>query len=244
MGRVRAPLAVALLWTATATLVIAHLLGPTTGQFADATYLAAILAGPVVAWLGTWRSPGRKLIPVLISSGLTAAALGDVIWFAYSWAGLEPDVSLADVPYYAGYLGLGAAMLVIVLKKRQDVRRVDVDAAIDALTVVAVSVLVLWSVAVHGIVDRHVDVGDDPRRPRGLPRVPTPCSWPSCCGSCRCAATGRPWASGSRPAWPAGSSPTSATSCSWSRTGLGPPRRGLDGRRHPGRHVHLASSGP
>ena len=89
---------------------------------------------------------------MLISSGLTAAALGDFIWLAYTWAGLEPDVSLADIFYYAGYVGLGAAMLVIVLQNRQDGRRVDIDAAIDALTVVVVSVLVLWSVAVHGIV--------------------------------------------------------------------------------------------
>ena len=151
MGRVRAPLVVVLLWTGTAALVVAHLVGP-AGPFADATYLTAIFAGAAIAWLGTWWTPGRKLIPVLISSGLTAAALGDFIWLAYTWAGLEPDVSLADIPYYAGYLGLGAAMLVIVLQHRQDVRRVDVDAAIDALTVVAVSVLVLWSVAVHGIV--------------------------------------------------------------------------------------------
>ncbi len=151
MGRMRAPLVVALLWTGTAALVVAHLVGP-AGPFADATYLTAIFAGPAIAWLGTWWTPGRKLIPVLISSGLTAAALGDFIWLAYTWAGLEPDVSLADIPYYAGYLGLGAAMLVIVVQHRQDARRVDVDAAIDALTVVAVSVLVLWSVAVHGIV--------------------------------------------------------------------------------------------
>jgi signal transduction histidine kinase/CheY-like chemotaxis protein len=147
----RAPLALVVLWTATATLVVAHLLGP-VGPFQDSTYLAAILAGPVVAWLGAWQTPGRKLIPVLISCGLTASALGDVIWLAYSWAGLEPDVSLADIPYYAGYLGLGAAMLVIVLARRHDVRRVDVDAGIDALTVVVVSVLVLWSIVVHGIV--------------------------------------------------------------------------------------------
>ncbi len=151
MGRVRAPLVVALLWMGLAALVIAHLLGP-TGPFADATYLIAIFAGPTIAWLGTWQTPGRKLVPVLISSGLTAAALGDFIWLAYTWAGLEPDVSLADIPYYAGYLFLGAAMLVIVLQDRQDRRRVDIDAAIDALTVVVVSVLILWSVAVHGIV--------------------------------------------------------------------------------------------
>ena len=61
-------------------------------------------------------------------------------------------MSLADIPYYAGYLGMGAAMLVIILTRRQGVRRLDVDAAIDALTVVVVSVLVLWSIAVHGII--------------------------------------------------------------------------------------------
>ena len=151
MGRTRAPIAVVLLWTATATLVVAHLLGP-TGPFADATYLAAILLGPVIAWLGTWKTPGRKLIPVLISAGLTASALGDVIWLFYDWSGLEPNVSLADIFYYAGYLGLGAAMLAIVLAHRQDARRLDVDAAIDVLTVVVVTVLVLWSIVVHGIV--------------------------------------------------------------------------------------------
>ncbi len=151
MGRVRAPLAVVLLWAVTAALMVAHLVGP-SGAFADATYLAAIFAGAAFAWVGTWRTPGRKLIPLLISCGLTASALGDLIWLAYTWAGLEPNVSLADIPYYAGYVGLGAAMLVIVLTHRQDVRRVDVDAAIDALTVVVVSVLVLWSIAVHGIV--------------------------------------------------------------------------------------------
>ncbi len=151
MGRVRAPLAVALLWTGTAALVVAHLLEP-TNPVADATYLIAILGGVAIAWLGTWKTPGPKLIPVLISAGLTASALGDVTWMAYAWAGLEPDVSLADIPFYAGYLGLGAAMLVIILAHREDSRRVDVDAAIDALTVVAVSVVILWSVVVHGIV--------------------------------------------------------------------------------------------
>ena len=100
MGRVRAPLVVVLLWTGLAALVVAHLVGP-KGPFADATYLTAIFAGPAIAWLGTWRTPGPKLVPVLISSGLTAAAIGDFIWLAYTWAGLEPDVSLADIFYYA-----------------------------------------------------------------------------------------------------------------------------------------------
>ena len=88
---------------------------------------------------------------------------------AYTWAGLEPDVSLADIPYYAGYLGLGAAMLVIILTHRQDARRVDVDAGIDALTVVVVSVLVLWSIAVHGIVTDTSMSASDARGAGGVP---------------------------------------------------------------------------
>ena len=170
MGRVRAPLAVVLLWTVTAALV------DRASRGADVARSQTRRTSPRSSrvrrsrgW-GHGRPPGRSWSRCCISAGITASALGDVIWLVYSWAGLEPDVSLADIPYYAGYLGLGAAMLVIVLKHRTDVRRVDIDAAIDALTVVSVSVLVLWSVAVHGIVTDDVDVGDDARRPRGLPR--------------------------------------------------------------------------
>ncbi len=212
------------------------------GPFADATYLTAIFAGPAIAWLGTWQTPGPKLVPVLISSGLTAAALGDFIWLAYTWAGLEPDVSLADIFYYAGYLGLGAAMLVIVLQHRQDVRRVDVDAAIDALTVVTVSVLVLWSVAVHGIVT------DD-----------------SMSATTRAVLAGYPVAdavllalvlrvlSVRRHREALGFRFAVGVAC-WlvsdlgyllflvSGHGVGHPRRRLDGRRHPDCHLHVASS--
>ncbi|WP_298520285.1 response regulator [uncultured Nocardioides sp.] len=135
----------------TIVLVLVHLVQP-TGPIGDATYLAAVCLAPLVATVGTLRAPrGQRRVPALIAVGLGCSALGDLIWVAYSWAGTDPVTSIADVPYYASYLGLGAAMLAIVLPHRHDSRRVDVDAAIDSLTVVVVSVLILWSVAVSSI---------------------------------------------------------------------------------------------
>ena len=243
MGRVRAPLVVVLLWTVTAALVIAHLVGP-SGPFADATYLAAIFAGSAIAWLGTWRTPGPKLVPVLISSGLTAAAIGDFIWLAYTWAGLEPDVSLADIFYYAGYLGLGAAMLVIVLQNRQDVRRVDVDAAIDALTVVTVSVLVLWSVAVHGIITDDSMSATTRAVLAGLPHHRRRAAGAGAPGPLRAPPPGGPGLPlRGRGGLLAGVRPRLPPVPGLGHDG-GHPRRGLDGRRHPDRHLHVASSAP
>jgi len=140
------------LGTTTAVLVVLHLVRP-SGPLGDATYLSVILAAPAVAFLGARAaSPGRRRVPVLIATGLGASALGDVVYDLYTWSGHDPDVSLADIAYYGSYVFLGAAMLAIVLTRRQDARRINTDAAVDALTVVAVSVLLLWSVAVRGIV--------------------------------------------------------------------------------------------
>ena len=136
----------------TAVLVLGHLAQP-TGVIGDTTYLLGVALAPVVAWLGTLRARrGSRLVPALIASGLTASALGDLIWLAYSWAGDEPDVSIADIPYFLSYVGLGAAVLVITLVRHDGTTRIDVDAVIDALTVVVVSVLVFWSLSVHDIV--------------------------------------------------------------------------------------------
>ena len=57
------------------------------------------------------------------------------------------------MPYFASYLGLGAALLVIAVRSHGGGWRPDLNAAIDALTVVVVSVTVLWSVSVRDIVD-------------------------------------------------------------------------------------------
>jgi two-component system, sensor histidine kinase and response regulator len=145
-------------WTGPATalgaatlLVVAVHVGQPPGRGADATYLLVVVGAAVVAWLGVLRRPrGERLVPALIGTGLAASALGDVLWTALAWSGREPDVSIADVPYYASYLGLGAA-LVLILVRHAATRRLDVDAAIDALTVVVVSVIVLWSVSIRDI---------------------------------------------------------------------------------------------
>jgi two-component system sensor histidine kinase/response regulator len=142
----------ATLWVLIGALVLGHLAQP-TGALGDTTYLLGVGLGPVVAWLGTLRAPRRnRLVPALIASGLTASAVGDLVWYFYYWAGSELDVSIADIAYFLSYAGLGAAVLVVTLVRRDGAARIDIDAVIDALTVVVVSVLVIWSLSVHDIV--------------------------------------------------------------------------------------------
>jgi two-component system, sensor histidine kinase and response regulator len=77
----------------------------------DTAYVLAAWTAPVVAWLGTARArSGERLVPALIASGLTAAAVGHLIWQVYAWTGRDPDLSLADFAFLAGYIGLGAAV--------------------------------------------------------------------------------------------------------------------------------------
>jgi two-component system sensor histidine kinase/response regulator len=140
------------LWCATSVMIALHLVWP-SGAGGDATYLVAVWAAPALAWLGALTAPrGRRLVPSLIATGLSSSAVGDLIWLLYSWGGRQPDVSLADVPYFASYLGLGAAVLVVTTVRRGDTTRLDVDALIDALTVVVLSVLLFWSLSIHDIV--------------------------------------------------------------------------------------------
>jgi two-component system sensor histidine kinase/response regulator len=146
----------AVLIGAAAVVAAAYLLLP-YGPWTDALYLLAVGTAPVIAWSGMRRNrPGHRLVPGLITAGLLASALGDVTWLTIYYTGGEPDVSLADGPYVVGYLGLGAALLVIAVRSSHGGgprSRLDVDAVIDAVTVVIVSVMVLWSVSIRDIVD-------------------------------------------------------------------------------------------
>jgi len=137
----------------TSVVVVVHLFVP-TGALGDGTYLLAVWAASALAWLGVWRSAGdQRLVPSLIAVGLTLSALGDLIWVVLSSSGIEPDVSVADIPYLSSYLGLGSALFVITLvRTRTGDRHIDGDAVIDALTIVTVSVLVFWSVSITAIV--------------------------------------------------------------------------------------------
>ena len=135
-----------------AALVMIRILVP--GVVGDTAYVLAAWAAPVVAWLGTARArSGERLVPALIASGLTAAAVGHLIWQVYAWTGRDPDLSLADFAFLAGYVGLGAAVTLVTLVWRGRATRPDVDAIIDALTVVVVTVTVFWSISIHYIVE-------------------------------------------------------------------------------------------
>ncbi|MCB8958156.1 MAG: response regulator [Nocardioides sp.] len=152
MERSQRSILVVTLWTAQLVLVALHLVDA-FGTFGDTTYLLGVWLAPVLAWYGVWLAPaGRRLVPTLIAAGLTSSALGDLIWLLYTWTGHEPNVSLADIPYLAAYLGLGAAVVVVTTLRRGRTTYVDPDAVIDALTVIVVSLLLFWTFSVQDIV--------------------------------------------------------------------------------------------
>jgi two-component system, sensor histidine kinase and response regulator len=133
-----------------AGLVLLHLRWP-TGAVADATYLLAIWAGPLLAWWGTRiAAPDERLVPGLIATGLTLSAIGDLAWSAYAWAGQEPDASLADIPFLLSYPALAAALLIATVRRGDGARatRVDPEALIDAVTVVTLFLLLFWNFSV------------------------------------------------------------------------------------------------
>lgn len=75
------------LWSLQVVLVLLHAIEP-FGKLGDTTYLLGVWLGPALAWYGTALAPARRrLVPALIAAGLTASALGDLVWLAYSWTG-------------------------------------------------------------------------------------------------------------------------------------------------------------
>ncbi|MDN4160210.1 hybrid sensor histidine kinase/response regulator [Nocardioides abyssi] len=149
-GVVRTVLPAGLLALA-ATALVLNLTGAASWLY-DATYVVVIVGTAVVAALGARAAePGRRLVPALVAGGLAANALADVIWYLYAWTGPEPDVSWADVPYFASYLGLGAALLAALWQVRPRGRR-DAEVLLDALTIVTLCVLLLWDVSIGAIV--------------------------------------------------------------------------------------------
>ncbi|MBI2245377.1 MAG: response regulator [Nocardioides sp.] len=140
------------LWGAAALLVVAHLVED-TGPFGDTTYLLGVWLGPLIGLVGTMRTPrGLRLVPAVLTTGLALSALGDLLWLAYSWAGLEPDVSLADIPYFLSYLAVGTAISLTMLRRSSGVFHTDLDSVIDALTIVVISLLIFWTVSIEHIV--------------------------------------------------------------------------------------------
>ena len=76
--------------------------------------------------------------------------LGEVVWYAFIDDNEFTDVSFADVGWLLAYVFMTAALW-ITLVRSQKHGRIDVDTVIDALTIVTVSVLVLWNFTVDAI---------------------------------------------------------------------------------------------
>lgn len=139
------------LWAVEVTLLVLHVVEP-FGLSGDLTYMLGVGLPAAVAWVGVRIArPRRRLVPLLLAIGLTLTAIGDALWLAFAWMGTAPDVSIADVAYLVSYLGLGGAVLVLVTVRRAHRVQVDVDAVLDVLTAVVVSMLVIWTITVDEI---------------------------------------------------------------------------------------------
>ncbi|WP_091114721.1 hybrid sensor histidine kinase/response regulator [Nocardioides psychrotolerans] len=133
-------------------MVLLHAVSP-VGPLGDTTYLVGVWTGAVLAWYGASLTSGdNRFLPGLVACGLTLGALGDLIWFAYSWTGNQPDVSLADIPYLMNFLSLGAAVVIVTTLRQGRTTYLDPDALIDGLSVIIVSLLFFWTFSIRDIV--------------------------------------------------------------------------------------------
>jgi len=124
---------------------------------ATACQLGVALGASVGAWIGAERAPrGRRLVPRLIAVGVTLSTLGHVLLGVVDSLEGSTDVSIADVPFVASYVALGAAIWIVLRRSRaRSAARVDVDFLVDGLTIVVVTVLIIWSISVNAIAADH-----------------------------------------------------------------------------------------
>jgi signal transduction histidine kinase len=134
-------------------VVLAVLLHVTTDDqlVADLCYLGVLIGAGVAAWWAAARAPaGEALVPRLVACGVALTASGDVLWALLTRAGVNADVSVADLAWGASYVTIGAAIWA-VLGRHQPSGRGDPDLVVDVLTIVVVSVVILWSSSVEVI---------------------------------------------------------------------------------------------
>jgi signal transduction histidine kinase/DNA-binding response OmpR family regulator len=115
------------------------------------TFIGVEACAALAAWLFAQRAPAERRLPCrLIAAGLTSNVLGEVVWYTFIDDNEFTDVSFADVGWLLAYVFMISALW-ITLVRSQKHGRVDVDTVIDALTIVTVSVLVLWNFTVDAI---------------------------------------------------------------------------------------------
>jgi signal transduction histidine kinase len=114
-------------------------------------YLGVFVLAAGTAWVGAARAPAEhRLVGRLIAGGITLTAVGDATWEYLDAMGRGTDVSVADLPWVASYVLLCIALSVVL--RRSGAGRHDLDFTIDAVTIVIVSMLVLWGTAIDTIV--------------------------------------------------------------------------------------------
>ncbi len=144
------------LWLASATVVAVlvglHWLEP-DGVWGEAFYLAVIVGAGVSALFGAWRRPRETRVPwSWIAVGLCLSALGDLTYAVYVHVrGVTPDISVADVPWLASYVGLVIGLLMLLRARRRNDRS-DVDGVIDMAVVGVVGLLVVWQTVVQATI--------------------------------------------------------------------------------------------
>ncbi|MBS2938404.1 hypothetical protein KDN32_11685 [Nocardioides sp. J2M5] len=115
------------------------------------SYDGVLVGASIAAWVGAERAPrGSRLVPRLIALGVSLTALGDLLWDLLDFLGRPTNVSVADPAWFASYVALCGAVWVVLARSRPG-GRPDAGFLVDALTVVVVSVLVFWHLAIGSI---------------------------------------------------------------------------------------------
>ena len=136
-----------------AAAVVVQAVVDINGLLATVCYLGVLVGASAGAWIGAERAPHEhRFVPRLIAAGITFSALGDVLWSVLDLTGGGTDVSIADPPWFASYVLICVALWVVLVRTHGGV---DLGFAVDAVTIVAVSVLVFWSLSVGAIVADH-----------------------------------------------------------------------------------------
>jgi diguanylate cyclase (GGDEF)-like protein/PAS domain S-box-containing protein len=138
-------------WAAITVLVAIRLATPHT-WLGTTVYLTALCGAAVVAVVAVFRFGPPRLARGLLAAGIVCTALGDVIWQIYvTVTGASPDVSLADIPWLAAYVLVGAALWTGPTGRRPRISD-DPDAVIDMSVVAVISSLVVWHLWVEPMV--------------------------------------------------------------------------------------------
>nr|WP_237448052.1 response regulator [Nocardioides flavescens] len=136
----------------TAILVVVHVCTDPNGALGITTYVTAIsLGGAVATGAALQRPRGERLVPGLVATGLTANAVAELLWSVIRASGESPTMSVADVGFTVCYASLAAALLAALFRRGARSRGQNVDALLDAITVVLICMIVLWSAAVREI---------------------------------------------------------------------------------------------